>query len=62
MPTHQTLLLLCRECWRAALPTEPIPVTSVHSYEDCFVCQQQRGIIYVNATIEWTPQRLQRPG
>ena len=48
------LLLVCKACWTEHYPDDPPRVASVHSYEDCFVCQQNRGLVYVKARIEWT--------
>lgn len=56
MATHVRLLMVCRRCWDEAFPSEAPRVGSVHSLEDCFVCQQNRGIIYVTARIEWGAQ------
>ena len=52
MPTQDCLLLVCARCWQAAF-LEPAPVTSVHSMDECFVCDSARGVVYVRAIVEW---------
>jgi hypothetical protein len=52
----ERLLLVCPSCWTAAFPLRKAPDTrSVHSYVDCFVCEQARGLIYVRATVSFAP-------
>lgn len=53
---HERLLMVCVRCWKDAYPNEPPAVSSVHSLDDCFVCEQARGLIYVSAVIEWRAQ------
>lgn len=48
-------LLVCVRCWRNQYPKLPMPRTWNNSIEDCFVCEQTRGSIYVQAVIEWRP-------
>ncbi len=52
----QRLLLVCQRCWALAFPLLKQPDTrSVHSYSDCIVCEQARGVIYVRASISFAP-------
>jgi len=56
MPSVDRLLLVCPRCWGEAFPELPSPKQrSVHSIEDCFVCEQARGLIYVKAQISFRP-------
>lgn len=49
------LLLVCESCWRREFPDrEPPKPLAKYSTEECFVCEQARGVIYVRATVIWT--------